>query len=94
MDLVRRRRDDLGRPVMMEIRSDGRSGFVSAAVHRSSDGTRVVNYLHWETGEDLAAMRRSPEFAAIACRFDGLIEFDPHRCEVAHLRTAAGTHPE
>ncbi|HZO37301.1 MAG TPA: hypothetical protein VFB41_10555 [Solirubrobacteraceae bacterium] len=25
-------------------------GFVRGAIHRSLDGTRVVNYLHWEPG--------------------------------------------
>lgn len=60
-------------------------GFISAAVHRSTDGTRVFNYLQWETAEHLAAMQRSPAFQAIARQFAGLIEFDPHECEVAHI---------
>ncbi|HEY1644713.1 MAG TPA: antibiotic biosynthesis monooxygenase family protein [Streptosporangiaceae bacterium] len=60
-------------------------GFISASVHRSSDGTRVVNYLQWETAEHLAAMQRSPAFQAIARRLAGLIEFDPHACEVVHV---------
>jgi len=25
-------------------------GFIRGAIHRSVDGTRVVNYLHWEDG--------------------------------------------
>ncbi|HET7170839.1 MAG TPA: antibiotic biosynthesis monooxygenase family protein [Gaiellales bacterium] len=60
-------------------------GFISASIHRSTDGTRVFNYLQWESGEHLAAMQRSAEFQALARRFAGLIEFDPHRCEVAHV---------
>jgi quinol monooxygenase YgiN len=52
-------------------------GFISAAVHQSTDGTRVVNYLQWESPEHLAAMQRSPMFEAIASRFAGLIEFEP-----------------
>ena len=60
-------------------------GFVSAAVHRSTDGTRVINYLQWESSADLAAMQRSSEFQAIARRFEGLIAFDPHQCEVVHI---------
>jgi quinol monooxygenase YgiN len=58
-------------------------GFISAAVHRSTDGTRVINHLQWESVEHLAAMQRSPEFPAIAVRFAGLIEFEPHQCEIA-----------
>jgi heme-degrading monooxygenase HmoA len=60
-------------------------GFISASVHRSTDGTRVFNYLQWETAEHLAAMQRSSAFQAIARRFAGLIEFEPHECEVAHV---------
>jgi heme-degrading monooxygenase HmoA len=63
-------------------------GFISASVHRSSDGTRVINYLQWESAEDLAAMQRSSEFQAIARRFTGLIEFAPHQCEVVHIHEA------
>jgi quinol monooxygenase YgiN len=59
--------------------------FISAAVHRSTDGTRVFNYLQWESAEDLAVVQRSPEFLAIARRFAGLIEFEPHQCEVVHV---------
>ena len=60
-------------------------GFISASVHRSTDGTRVFNYLQWQTPEHLAAMQRSPEFQAVARRFAGLIEFEPHQCEIAHV---------
>jgi heme-degrading monooxygenase HmoA len=42
--------------------ASGFPGFVSASVHRSTDGTRVINYLQWESAEHLAAMQRSAEF--------------------------------
>jgi quinol monooxygenase YgiN len=60
-------------------------GFIAAAVHRSTDGTRVFNYLQWESAEHLAAMQRSSEFQEIARRFAGLIEFEPHECEIVHM---------
>jgi heme-degrading monooxygenase HmoA len=60
-------------------------GFISASVHRSIDGTRVINYLQWETPEHLAALQRSAAFQAVARRFAGLIEFEPHECEVVHV---------
>jgi len=60
-------------------------GFISAAVHRSTDGTRVINYLQWQSAEHLAAMQVSPEFQAVGRRFTGLIEFEPHECEVVHV---------
>jgi hypothetical protein len=33
-------------------------------------------------------MQRSAEFQVIARQFAGLIEFDPHQCEVEHVREA------
>ncbi|MBB6174246.1 heme-degrading monooxygenase HmoA [Nocardiopsis mwathae] len=35
-------------------------GFVSANIHRSHDGMRVVNYAQWRSLEDFEAMRRHP----------------------------------
>jgi quinol monooxygenase YgiN len=35
-------------------------GFVSANIHRSLDGTRVVNYAQWRRVEDFEAMLRDP----------------------------------
>jgi quinol monooxygenase YgiN len=45
----------------------------------------VFNYLQWESAEHLAEMQRSPEFQVMARRFAGLIEFEPHECEVVHV---------
>lgn len=59
--------------------------FISAIVHRSTDCARVFNCLQWESTEHPAAMQRSAEFQAIARRFTGLIEFEPHQCEVVHV---------
>jgi hypothetical protein len=63
------------------------SGFISASVHQSVDGTRVFNYLQWETPQHLADMQRSAPFREVAQGFAGLIEFEPHQCEVAHVST-------
>jgi quinol monooxygenase YgiN len=48
-------------------------GFVSVNIHRSIDGTRVVNYAQWASKEDFERMMKSPEaqgqikqFAALA----------------------------
>lgn len=66
----------------------GSPGFISASVHRSTDGTRVFNYLQWESPEHLARMQGSARFRRIAAGFAGLIEFEPHQCEVAHVGDA------
>jgi heme-degrading monooxygenase HmoA len=36
-------------------------GFVSANLHLTFDGTRVVNYAQWRSREDFEAMHASPE---------------------------------
>ncbi|MEU8422276.1 antibiotic biosynthesis monooxygenase family protein [Micromonospora sp. NPDC048835] len=36
-------------------------GFVSANIHASLDGTRVVNYAQWKSEEHFTAMLQSPE---------------------------------
>ena len=37
-------------------------GFVSVSLHRSEDGSHVVNYVQWKDREQLAAAHHSPEF--------------------------------
>jgi Antibiotic biosynthesis monooxygenase len=62
-------------------------GFVAAALHRSTDGTRVVNYAHWRSAadwRDLAA-RHGQDFA----QFRPVGQSDPHLYEVVHLTEAA-----
>lgn len=36
-------------------------GFISANIHKSLDGTRVINYVQWRSQEDLAAISNHPE---------------------------------
>jgi len=51
-------------------------GFVSANIHKSLDGTRVVNYAQWRSRDDFEAMLRNP--AAI-----------PHMQEAAALHAGS-----
>ncbi len=39
-------------------------GFLSVSIHRSLDGTRVVNYAQWASKADLERMMKSPEAQA------------------------------
>jgi len=36
-------------------------GFVSANIHKSQDGKRVVNYAQWQSADAFAAMRDDPK---------------------------------
>jgi quinol monooxygenase YgiN len=41
--------------VMMKM-----DGFISSSIHRSNDGTKVINYAQWKSEEALNAARRKP----------------------------------
>ncbi len=58
-------------------------GFVSANIHRSLDGKKVVNYAQWESMADFEAMRKNPEAAPHMQTAAALAQFDPILCEVA-----------
>lgn len=67
-----------------------RPGFISANLHRSLDGKRVVNYAQWASKGDFDAMMQDPaarehmgEAAKIATRFE------PAFYEVAAIHTDA-----
>ncbi len=61
-------------------------GFVSANLHKSLDGTRVVNYAQWRSREAFEAMLRDPEAAwhmEEAAKIAGKIE--PNLYEVSFV---------
>lgn len=67
----------------------GQPGFVSANLHKSLDGTRVVNYAQWQSREafeamlaDAAARAHMQEAAKIAEKFE------PHLYEVSFVDEA------
>ena len=39
-------------------------GFISATIHKSLDGTRVINYVQWRSKEDFEAISNNPETTA------------------------------
>jgi heme-degrading monooxygenase HmoA len=64
-------------------------GFVSVSLHRSDDGSHVVNYVQWEDRKQLAAAHHSPEFRRKWPRFGELVEeVDPCLYEVVHVEAA------
>ena len=65
-------------------------GFISISLHRSLDGRRIVNYVQWQSREQLAAAHHAPEFRQQWRRFDALADdIDPHLYEVAHIAEEA-----
>lgn len=49
-------------------------GFVSVNLHRSQDGSHVVNYIQWTSTEKLAKAHHAPEFRKQWPRFGELVE--------------------
>ncbi len=49
-------------------------GFVSVSLHRSSDGSHIVNYVQWRGREQLTAAHHNPEFRNKWPRFGELVE--------------------
>jgi quinol monooxygenase YgiN len=58
-------------------------GFISANVHRSLDGKKVVNYAQWRSMADFEAMRKNPEAVPHMQAAAALAQFDPILCEVS-----------
>jgi quinol monooxygenase YgiN len=58
-------------------------GFISASIHRSLDGTRVVNYAQWRSKTDFDAMRQNPAAQPHMAAVAAIATFDPILCEVA-----------
>ncbi len=63
---------------------DGEPGLLGAALHRSIDGTRVINYAQWRSEEDHARFMKKYREQMEARR--PLAErVDPHLYEVVYL---------
>ena len=58
------------------------TGFVSASLHRSLDGTKVTMYAQWRSLEDYQAMRANPSASPYMDRALALATFEPGMYEV------------
>jgi quinol monooxygenase YgiN len=63
-------------------------GFLSANIHRSLDGTHVVNYAQWRSREDFEVMLTKPEVLPHMEAANRLATFEPHLYEVAFVDDA------
>jgi DNA-binding CsgD family transcriptional regulator len=57
-------------------------GFVSASLHRSTDGTKVTMYAQWRSVEDYQAMRQDPTPLPFLQEALAIARFDPGMYEV------------
>lgn len=65
-------------------------GFVSANVHRSFDGTKVVNYAQWQTRESFQAMLEHPDARPWLEQLAEVGTPAPVLCEVVSTHHASG----
>ncbi|MEO8070776.1 MAG: antibiotic biosynthesis monooxygenase family protein [Acidobacteriota bacterium] len=57
-------------------------GFVSANIHKSLDGTKVINYAQWRRLEDFEAMQHNPSVAPHMKAATAISKPDPVLCQV------------
>jgi len=65
-------------------------GMIGAALHRSKDGTRVVNYAQWRSDADYGSFLKKYS-AQFATRRPLASRIDPHLYEVVYLYDQAGS---
>ena len=64
-------------------------GFVSISLHRSEDGSHVVNYVQWTDKNKLAAAHHAPEFRKKWPRFGELVQdVEPSLYDVLQIEAA------
>jgi quinol monooxygenase YgiN len=63
-------------------------GFVSSALHRSVDGTKVTMYAQWRTIEDYEAMRKDPTPLPYLQQALAIAKFEPGMYEVVESYSA------
>ena len=64
-------------------------GFISVSLHRSQDGSHVVNYVQWANAEKLTKAHHAPEFRKKWPKFGELVkEVEPCLYEVVHTKAA------
>ena len=70
-------------------------GFVRGSIHRSLDGTRLVNYIHWADGDAWKnahdALGANPEYREHMENVRRIASADPHAYEV--VAVIEGAHP-
>ncbi|MFI8794307.1 antibiotic biosynthesis monooxygenase family protein [Streptomyces sp. NPDC055105] len=69
-------------------------GFVRGSIHRSLDGTRLVNYIHWADGDAWRnaheVLQANPEYREHMENVRRIATADPHPYEVIAVIDGAG----
>ncbi|WP_188997645.1 antibiotic biosynthesis monooxygenase family protein [Haloarcula pellucida] len=65
-----------------------RPGFVSANIHASFDGKRVVNYAQWESREDFEAIFEDDDVESHMTEIQAIADADYHLYEVNQIESS------
>lgn len=65
-----------------------RPGFISANIHASTDGTRVVNYAQWRAEDDFRAMLGDPAAGEHFAEVNAVASAEPHLYSVVSVHHA------
>ena len=65
-------------------------GFISASIHRSLDGTRVINYAQWRSRADFAALQTNSRAKPHMEAATRLAKAEPVVCEVIYSVSNGG----
>ena len=57
-------------------------GFISASIHKSLDGKKVINYAQWRSKADFEALKDNPQAQPHMKAAAALASFEPIVCEV------------
>lgn len=68
------------------------TGFISATLHRSLDGSKVTMYAQWRSEEDYQAMRADPDPLPLFKEALTFATFDPGIYEVVRTFTPDGRY--
>jgi len=66
------------------------AGFISASLHRSTDGTKVTMYAQWRSIDDYQAMRQNPAPLPFLQEALTIARFEPGVYEVVQTFTSGG----
>ncbi len=66
-------------------------GFISASLHRGTDGTKVTMYAQWRSVDDYQAMRANPAPLPYLQEALAIATFDPGMYEVVGTYTATAS---
>src|SRR5262249_57673037 len=61
------------------------AGYISASIHVSKDGRRVINYSQWKSVKDIEAIRQHPDVGPYMKRVASLGTFEAIACEVSYV---------